>query len=356
MEPAHRISEPIEHRPGKFRCRIILNGGRSWGPLADSREQARRVAKSCLDHALKRTLPTIGEVLARYRQHQQSEGNKPRSIETTGYRLKRFFAEPHLSVDQLTPKRCTDYYAALVGEQKGATHQNTLAEARTLFRWMIEQGMLRTNPLDGIKAKGHKTKGKPQLRIDEAKRWLCNAVRRADAGEDGAIAAMMTLAMGMRCSEVVGSVVRDLDNAGRELWIEKSKTAAGRRRIEVPDFLQPYLQKLTRGKPPTAPIFTTTRSQGGPPDRAWPRKWVNRICKASGVMKVCAHSMRGLFATLGLAAGATPQAVAATLGHEKQRTTLEHYAQPGAAEVVPRARALATLVADQPFQTKEPAA
>ena len=159
---------------------------------------------------------------------------------------------------------------------------------------------------------------------------------------------MMTLTMGMRCSEVVRCVVRDLDNGGRELWIGESKTAAGRRRLGVPDFLQPYLKELTRSKLPTAPIFTTAKSQGGPPDRAWPRKWVKRICKASGVMRVCAHSMRGLFSTLGLELGITPQAVAATLGHEKQRTTLEHYAQPGAAEVAPRARALATLLSDQP--------
>lgn len=292
MESAYRIAEPIEHRPGKFRCRVILNGQRSWGPLADTPEQAKRHAKRCAELTIKKTPLSVGEVLTRYRQHQESEGNKPRSIETTGYRLRRFFAEPHLTVDQLTPKRCAGYYAALVDEQKGATHQNTLAEARTLCRWMIEQQLLRHNPLDGIKPKGRKNKGKPQLRIDEAQRWLTECMRLADEGNAGAVAATMTLMMGMRCTELVCCRVRDLDNGGRELWIEETKTAAGRRRMEVPDFLKPYLIELTRGKPSTAYIFSTAKSQGRHPDRAWPRKWVERICKKVGVLQVCALPLR----------------------------------------------------------------
>lgn len=346
METTYRITDPIEHRPGKFRSRIILNGQRSWGPLADTAEQAKRHARRYAEHSIKRTPLSVSDVIARYRQYQEIEGNKPRSIETTGYRLRKFFAEPALAVDQLTPKRCTGYYLALVGEQKGATHQNTLAEARTLCRWMIERKMLRANPVEGIKPIGRKTKGKPQLRVDEARLWLKHAERLAEEGHDGAIAAMMTLTMGLRCSEVVGCVVRDLDEAGRVLWIEESKTAAGRRRVRVPDFLQPYLMALTHGRRSTAYIFTTDKSRGGAPYRAWPRSWVKRICKVSGVMRVSAHSMRGLFATLGLEVGMTPHAVAATLGHEKPRTTLEHYAQRGAADVAPRARALATLLAD----------
>ena len=61
--------------------------------------------------------------------------------------------------------------------------------------------------------------------------------------------------------------------------------------------------------------------------RDWPRKWVQRICKAAGVPKVTAHAMRGLHGTLAVDSGITSHAVAAALGHESFRTTAESYAQ-----------------------------
>lgn len=80
---------------------------------------------------------------------------------------------------------------------------------------------------------------------------------------------------------------------------------------------------------------------------AEPRLTVKRVCERVGVMKVPAHSMRGLFATLKLKSGVPLHEVAGSMGHEKPRTTAEHYAQPGAADEAPRARALNTLLPDQ---------
>lgn len=89
--------------------------------------------------------------------------------------------------------------------------------------------------------------GKEQLRIDEARKWMVEAHRQADAGQAGAVAAMTALVMGMRASEIVSRVVRDLDDGGALLWIPDSKTLAGRRKLQVPEFLQPYLVELARG-------------------------------------------------------------------------------------------------------------
>jgi integrase len=61
--------------------------------------------------------------------------------------------------------------------------------------------------------------------------------------------------------------------------------------------------------------------------RDWPRKWVQRLCKAAGVPKVTAHAMRGLHSTLAVDSGITSHAVAAALGHESFKTTAESYAQ-----------------------------
>ena len=107
---------------------------------------------------------------------------------------------------------------------------------------------------------------------------------------------MMSLAMGMRASEIVSRVVRDLDDEGRLLWIPETKTEAGRRTLPVPEFLQPYLRRSPKGKGPADSLF-------GRHWRDWPREWVQRICKAAKVPEVTAHGMRGLHGTLAVERG-----------------------------------------------------
>lgn len=106
---------------------------------------------------------------------------------------------------------------------------------------MVEKKWLPRHPLETVKGIGKVRHGKEQLRIDEARRWMVEAKRQADAGQAGAVAAMMALVMGMRASEIVSRVVRDLDDGGTLLWIADSKTLAGRRKLQVPEFLQPSL-------------------------------------------------------------------------------------------------------------------
>src|SRR5262249_49934545 len=145
-----------------------------------------------------------------------------------------------------------------------------------------------------------------------------------------------TLVVGLRCSEVISRAVRDLDDDGQLLWIPESKTEAGRRKLRLPKMLQPLLRELAEGKTSTELLF-------GYHDRAWPRKWVQRICDDVGVTKVTAHGMRGLHSTLALDAGETAPVVAAALGHESATTTLGHYAAPGAGSAARQDRALDAL-------------
>lgn len=330
-----RITGPYEHRPGEWRCRLIIDGKREWGPIADNPGRAKRLAEATLHRYASIQPTTIGVLLEQYAAYMEAKGNKPRSVTTTTYRLKGFFTDHGLPVGRLSAKVCAGYYEALVARQKADTHRNALAEARTFCKWLIRKGLLTENPIEGIEPMGRREKGKPQLHVDEARRWLDVAEREA-LQEDGAIAAMVTLLMGLRASEVVSRTVRDLDDGGKLLWIPDSKTDAGRRRVEVPECLRPHLLGLTRSKLPGAPLF-------GEHWRDWPRRWVQRICKKAGVPRVNAHSMRGLFATLGLQAGAAPHLVAATLGHESPSVTLQSYAQPGSADIAPARRAVSAL-------------
>ena len=336
-----KIYGPYPHH-GAYRCQLAVDGRRSWLPAADTAERAERIAHNLVQKMTEQHQLTIEGALDRYREHLTAKENKPQSIATTFYRLRRFFTDAGLAVAALTSRRCAGYYAALTAKQRADTHRNTLAEARTFCRWLVKQRLLRASPLDEVEAVGRRRHGKPQLRLDEARCWLRKAEELAEQGNAGAVAAMVALLMGLRSGEIIARTVRDLDDGGHRLWIPTSKTEAGKRTVKVPDCLQPHLLRLARDKLPTAYLFPG--KGGGLKDRAWPRKWVKRLCQLANVPEVCAHSMRGLHATLAIEAGASPDMVAASLGHESASVTLSSYASPGSAGVATAQRAISALL------------
>jgi len=337
-----RYLGPYQFR-GQWRCQLINGERRTWLTPEKTSERAIAVAERIVAASIAQQPMTVETALDEYREYKLTvRGNKPASVTTTLYRLRSFFTEPGLAIYQLTPQRCAGYYQKLIGKQKPSTHHNTLAEAGTFCRFLIKRRHLKLNPIEGIEPVGRKRKGKPQLRYDEARHWWSKAEELANAGEAGAVAAMMTLVMALRASEITTRIVRDLDNGGKLLWIPEAKTEAGKRQVKVPEVLQPHLLRLARDKTPAAFLFPGKR--GGPPDRAWPRKWVKRICRLAKLPEVCAHSMRGLHASLAIQAGASPDVVAGVMGHESPSMTLSNYATPGSAESAVADRAASALL------------
>ncbi len=281
---------------------------------------------------------TVGHAIEAYGKHLTEKGLKARPIEDRLYRLHAFFTDEALLLADLTRATCAGYYEAIrarVSPRTGEvysvdTHRSMLAEGRMLAKFCVGKRWLRVSPLEGVEGKGKRRHGKPQLRIDEARRWMAKATELADAGEVGAVAAMMALLLGMRASEIVSRVVRDLDDEGRQLWIPDAKTEAGKRT------LRPYLQRLAAGRQPDARIF-------GNHWRDWPRTWVQEICTKAGVPLVGAHSMRGLHSTLAMDAGVTGHVVAASLGHERVSTTIQSYAKSDAVAGAQQRRTLTVL-------------
>jgi integrase len=297
----------------------------------ETQAEARQVVRSLTREIRKADETTIAEARDEYEMYLRDEKqNKERSYTATLWRLGVFFPDLEMPLPVLTREKCTDYYKALrdrttkYGRPLAVdSHRNILAEARTFLKWSVGRGYLRANPLDGVQGMGKRRHGKPQLRIDEARKWQAKAIELADQGEVGAVVALVTLVMGLRAGEVVSRIVRDLDDEGRLLWIPDSKTEAGRRTLQVPDVLRSYLLALAKGKRSEDLLF-------GRHWRDWPRDWVQRICKAAGVPRVTAHGMRGLHGTLAVETGLSAHAVAAALGHESVTTTLQSYAKAGA--------------------------
>lgn len=328
-----RVLGPYAFRD-QWRCAIRNGQRKHYLSPEKTPERAMAVAERFVTELTASQPVTVGSAIDRYQQYLKDKGNKPASYDITPLRLRRFFG-PMLGapLGALSERRCQALYDGL-REQKSQrtgkplsvdTHRAYLADARSFGRWAVKAKLMRTSPVAEIEGMGRRRRGKPQLRHDEALVWLRHAEELAKQGEMGAVAAMMTLLMGLRCSEVVSRVVRDLDQGGKVLWIPDSKTEAGKRTVKVPAMLQPYLRALCQDKLPLALLL-------GPRDRDWPRHWVQRICKLAKVPEVCAHSMRGLHATLAIEAGASPDVVARSLGHESASMTLSAYAAPGSAE------------------------
>lgn len=338
------IGKPQLHRPGKWRCSIGREGGRTWGPLADSPEKATYAAERAAQKAASGVI-TVRQAIEGYIDFRRSAGTRERSLTTAAQQARRFF-EPALEqpLVRITPKRAAELYEQLrtVPGVRGAvlavaTHRQCLEIARGMFAWCVSQRLVRANPLAEIKGVGLALRGKFQLRLDEARQLVQLGLRKAQAGDDGALVVVMALVMGMRAGEIVSRSVRDLDDGGQLLWIEDSgswrtKSRAGRRSLRVPLALQPLLQSRVLNKQAADKLFPAPRV-GGQRMVSWVRASTMRLCEEASLPSVCAHSLRGLHATIAIQSGASPRVVAHALGHEALSTTLSAYAAPGSVEV-----------------------
>ena len=154
--------------------------------------------------------------------------------------------------------------------------------------------------------------------------------------------------MGLRSSEVLQRVVRDLDDGARHLGIDQGKTANARRHLEVPEPLQPYFLRRAEGKQTDEFLFALGARSRRPCQHQRLREMVHSICRIARVPRVCTHSLRGLWATLAVGTGVASHAVAESLGHPLFAMTRKHSAQPSAITNAGTARVAVALEGPRP--------
>lgn len=249
-------------------------------------------------------------------------------MKTLGFRLKGLLRtnERERLVSALTPSVARKLLATRKtkrGEKRPSTDTmvGELVAAQGWSAWCVKQGWLRIDPFEGLEVTGARARGKAQLRIDEARRFVAVAL---DEGTKEGIASAMALLMGMRASEVVGRQVRDVDDGARVLWIERAKTRRGDRHLEVPEALRGLLLELCAGRKSTEPLF-------GDVDRHWLGYHVRRLCEKAKVPVVCPHGLRGTQASISVLA-VPAEHVAAALGQTGPTVTRRHYLSKGAEE------------------------
>jgi len=220
----------------------------------------------------------------------------------------------------------------------GATRVNSKRPPTLIFPPPPPRRKLLPNPFGAVTPVGKPKAGKKQLRIEEARLFIETALKRYEKKRKPVLlAAVMALTMGLRASEILKRQVRDLDDGCGILWIDQGKTHNARRHLRIPEFLRLLLQELIKGKGPESFLFPSELpGQSVRRQRLW--AVVQDICKQAGVTRVCAHSLRGLYATLAVESGALSETVAASLGHGSFSMTEKHYAQQSSVSNVKTAR------------------
>lgn len=245
----------------------------------------------------------------------------------------RAWHDPDLLAEEVTRSVLKKHYSKRCAEVAVDTHRNELNEVKSFWRWCEEQSIVRRSPAEKIRPVGRRRRGKPQLRRSEARALFQAAARLAAEGDEGALATLAVLCLGIRSSELLKRRVRDVDvdRDGVLLWIDEGKTAAAVRHLEVPEPLAGLLAERVRGRAQVDWLWPAG-TKTGHRRREWLQGAVRRLCRLAGVPRVTPHGLRGTWASLTSEAGVAAHIVSRELGHANQQITRQHYTRRGADE------------------------
>lgn len=326
-----RVWGPYEDNPRKYRLKIV-EGDATKTVCFKTLEEAEAAKARLLTRSRKIQRRTINRAITEWSAELVSM--QGRRAATVKWMLDQtsVWLPLHKTLTQIDESDAAKIYLEHVERPRPktgkppspATHHVQLMLARQLWEWAIGHGYCRSNPWKRVKPIGRKPSGKPQLRIDEARRFGEVAMQQAEAGDASAIGALLMMYLGLRQGEVAARVARDIDDDGRVLWIPSGKTKNAKRRLNIPESLRPLVLKLAQTKQPGELLFYPATHKTHYRNYYWLR--IKRLCRLAGVPEICPHSLRGLHATLALEGGATAEAVARALGHGSFAVTAQHYA------------------------------
>ncbi len=356
-----RVEGPYQHR-GRWRCRLASSSGRSWCPAGKTPAHAVKIAEAQAQEEARQGVRLVRECIEQYLADLERRGIRAKSIATFRGMICRYFG-PALDdpLARVTPHRAAALYEQLrqsLGERTGKplavdTHKNALSASRTFLEWCVDRHWLKANPAERIKGVGLKRKGKPTLMIDASRTFLLVALREAAAGDDGALAALIGIALGLRAGEVVSRLARDVDAGGTVLQVQDTpeygwrlKTGQSKRPLGIPPYLQPLLRARAAGKQPTDLLFPSAVGKLQWP--SWCNRQVARLCRMAAVPRVCMHSLRGTAATNSIVAGASPDATARQLGHKNTGQLSGAYVPAHVIDQAARERGMQALLSGLP--------
>lgn len=230
-------------------------------------------------------------------------GHEPAAAEIDLWVLRGFFADLHARKASAT------------------TAGRKLATFRSFFRFLCREGTLTKNPARSLVGPKKDQRIPTYLQEQEAGDLMNSSDKTSKAEERDTAVLELLYSTGMRCSEIVGLILDDVDVGNRSIRI----LGKGRKERWVP-FGSPALLALTaylRTRPGVSgrdPVFAGT--SGNPlSDRTVRRIVARGLIRASIRTKASTHTLRHSFATHLLQRGGDLRSIQELLGHSSLSTT-----------------------------------
>ena len=242
--------------------------------------------------------------LAQFEDHLAAELGRPgRSVEVDHLMIRAFLARLHRD-----------------GVKKVSAARK-LASLRTFFKYLCREGILERNPARALlsprlekKIPGHLEEGEVASLLEVPGDTL--AALRARAILE------LLYGTGIRCAELVGLDLPDVDRAARTVRV----LGKGSKERIVPFgktaglALDRYLGMREQARPRTTALFVNAR--GGRLTDRWIRRIVSERVRQVAIQRhLSPHSLRHSFATHLLERGADLRAIQELLGHASLKTT-----------------------------------
>jgi integrase/recombinase XerC len=202
-----------------------------------------------------------------------------------------------------------------------ATASRKLASVRTFFRYLSREGLVRTNPARLLVSPRQQRKIPAHLpEVDAAALVEVPGDRDSDVLSRAILE--LLYATGIRCSELVGLDVQEIDFDARMLRV----LVKGRKERIVPfgiaarDALVRYLAVRAKRRPRSEALLIN-RNGGRLTDRYVRKLVAARVRQVALLTRVSPHTLRHSFATHLLERGADLRAIQELLGHSSLSTT-----------------------------------
>ena len=250
----------------------------------------------------------------------------------------------HIPLNKLTQADCQKFLNEMKANGR-KTHRDTkgpeMAERsvrscyhviRMALDRAIKDGLIKKNPILGVKLPPPEQKEMKVLSKEEIQRFLIQA--KAEGMYE---LFLLELTTGLRRGEILALTWDDLNFETGELHISKQvtpvggkniisepKTKAAFRTIILPPVMVGLLREYR--KEVFSPLMFPSRIKPNQPiDPSYVRKRLQQILERADCKKVRFHDLRHTFATMALEHGMDVKTLSATIGHVSSSTTLDIY-------------------------------
>jgi integrase len=196
--------------------------------------------------------------------------------------------------------------------RSSATVNRMRAALSAVFRFAIDEGLLKRNPVEGVRGKTENNKRVLYL-TDEERAALLEACRKSQ-WERLQLLVLMALMTGARQGELLNLRWQDIDFTARTAYLEKTKNGE-RRVITLP---HPIIEALMAFRQATGLIFPGEKYPHKPYN--FRKHWNNALLKA-GITNFRFHDLRHSAASYLAMGGASLLEIADVLGHKNLETT-----------------------------------